>query len=83
MIDWIDKHLVPEARQWWKLWSARLLMLALAIDAAALLPVLQSLPPGIRDEYGPLLGVIEKALIAAALFARFVKQSKLEKPDGE
>lgn len=82
MMNWIRNHLIPEARDWWRYWSARFLMAALAVDAASFLPVLQSLPPGIREEYGPALSVIEKLLVAAALIARFVKQPKLEKTDG-
>lgn len=79
MIDWAGKHLVPEAREWWKLWSARLLGLALFIDALTLSPVLAMMPANVRAIHPETFDVLQMVLVAAALAARFVRQSKLEK----
>ncbi len=83
MNDWFAKHLVPEARQAWRLWSARILALALAIDALTLSPVLAMMPASIRTANPAIFDAVQMVLVAAALAARFVRQSKLEKPDGK
>lgn len=75
--------LIPEARQWWRLWSVRLLAAAAAIDALQLLPLVGYVPRPIADLLPhATLEIVQGVLLIAALVARFVKQSKLRKPNG-
>ena len=39
VFPWLKNNLVPEATEWWRLWSARFLVVILTIDALALSPV--------------------------------------------
>lgn len=79
--DWLCTNLVPGARQWWRWWSMRFLMIALAIDALTLSPVLAMMPATIRQTNPLLFDAVQMLLVAAALLARMVKQGHLEKPD--
>jgi hypothetical protein len=78
VIAWIKNHLVPEVRDWWRLWSARFLIAAIALDALALAPVLGMLPHRVRNISPLLFDSIQLILVCAALIARFVRQPKLE-----
>lgn len=82
IIERAKQRLVPEAREWWKLWSARLLGLALFIDALTLSPVLAMMPASVRAINPGIFDALQMVLVAAALAARFVRQSKLEKNNG-
>ena len=76
----IDKHLIDEAREWWRLWSVRLIASALMVDAMTLGPVMALLPASMRETNQLLFDVLQMVLVAAALVARMIKQKKV-KPD--
>ena len=77
MIEWIRERLVPEATQWWRLWSARFLVVALTIDALSLSPVVGMLPEQVRALNPAIFDTVQLALVACALLARFVAQPKV------
>lgn len=79
--DWFRNHLISETRSWWRLWSARLLIAALTIDALALAPVLAMLPASVRGINPLIFDIAQMVLVTSALVARFIKQGHLEKPD--
>lgn len=85
MIDWFHNHLVPEAREWWKLWSIRLNALGLAIlawvqlDPVSVLAVWNMMPAAVtRLVPSSALTVIGMALFALSMIARLVTQPKLK-----
>jgi hypothetical protein len=78
MIDWIKERLVPEAQDWWRLWSARFIGLAIAVDALTLSPVLSMMPDSVRSANPMIFDVVQMVLVSAALVARFVKQPKVQ-----
>lgn len=78
MKDWIDKHLIDEAREFWRLWSVKLLASALMVDAMTLGPVLALLPANVRNTNPLLFDVLQMVLVAAALIARLIKQKKVK-----
>jgi hypothetical protein len=76
-IDWLKDHLVPEATEWWRLWSARFLVVALTIDALSLSPVVGMLPEQVRAINPAVFDMVQLALVACALLSRFVAQPKI------
>lgn len=88
-MTWLKLHLIPNARQWWKLWSIRLNGIGLAIlgwvqfDPVGALTVWNMLPYAVRDILPPnFLTFVGLALFALSMLSRVVAQPKLEKPDG-
>ncbi len=79
MIDWVKDRLVPEAGEWWRLWSARFMVLAIGLDALQLAPVLGMLPPSVRDMNPMVFDGLQMLLVGAALAGRFVRQPKVTK----
>lgn len=84
------KWLIDDARNWWRLWSVRLNMLGLAVmsyiafDPAAVLHVINLMPPPVRAALPDRVEIIVGGLIfALAMISRLVVQPKLEKRDGE
>lgn len=77
MTDWLNNHLVPEAREWWRLWSARFLVVALTIDALSLSPVVGMLPDEVRAMNPAVFDAVQMVLVVCALLARFVSQPKV------
>lgn len=75
--DKIKDRLVPEARDWWRLWSARFIALVIAIDALTLSPVLGMMPASVRGINPHVFDVLQMVLMMAALIARFVRQKKV------
>lgn len=75
MIAWLEKHLIPEARDWWRLWSARLLAAAIFVESMGLLGLAGALPARMFPPH--VLDAVVLMLTAAALLARFVKQRKV------
>lgn len=80
MIDQIKDVLIPEAREWWRMWSVRFIAAALMVDAMTLGPVLALLPINVRNTNPLLFDIFQMVLVAAALVARLIKQKKV-KPD--
>ena len=78
MNDFIEKHLIEEAREFWRLWSVKLLAAALMVDAMTLGPVLALLPASVRDMNPLLFDILQMVLVAAALLARLLKQKKVK-----
>lgn len=72
--------LLPEARDWWRLWSVRLILLAAAVDFGGLLWLVGMLPPPIRDVI-PLIVIdaVKVVLFGMAVLARFYPQKKLKR----
>jgi hypothetical protein len=90
MINWIKRHLVPEARNWWRFWSTRLNAIGLAIlawvqfDPVSALSVFNMMPPAVRAALPPhFLTGLALFFFGLAMLARIVKQPGLEKPDGK
>lgn len=89
MIEWIKRHLVPEARQAWRWWSLRFNAIGLAIlgwvqfDPVGALAVWNMMPANVRAALPPhLLTFVAFTFFALAMLARVVKQPSLEKTDG-
>ncbi len=78
MTDWVDRVLVDEAREWWRLWSVRFLAAAFMVDAMALTSVMGMLPQVFREMNPWVFDGVQMVLVAAALIARFFKQKKVE-----
>jgi hypothetical protein len=88
MKDWIKAHLVPEAREWWRLWSMRLNAIGLAIlayvqfDPIGALSVFNMMPAAVRAALPEhFLTVLALFFFGLAMLARVVKQPALEKND--
>lgn len=77
MTDWLKEHLAPEVTQFWNLWSARLLVVALTIDALSISPVMGMLPDEVRDMNPAIFDAVQMLLVACALLARFIKQPEV------
>ena len=84
MLNWLKSHLVPEARQWWRLASIRLNALGLAIlawvqfDPVSVLMVWNAMPPAVtRVIPATALVWIGMALFALSMVARLVSQPKV------
>ncbi len=86
MLDRIKKHLIPEARDWWRMWSTWLVGAALAIEAATawfdagqLLWVLNLAPRQLNDALPEaLLLAIKITLLTLAIIAKLFRQKGLE-----
>lgn len=84
--DWINDHIVPEARQWWRWWSVRLNAAGLAlltwvqIDPVSVLTVWNMMPPTVQRVLPPNPTLaLAFVLFSLALISRLVRQPKLEK----
>jgi len=77
MIAWIEKHLIDTANEWWRMWSVRLMGLALMVDAMSLGSVLGLLPMNVRNLNPMLFDALQMVLVAAALVTRLFKQKKV------
>lgn len=77
MIQWVRDHLVPEAREWWRLWSTRFLGMALAIDALTLAPVMGMMPASVRAVNPVVFDGLQMVFVGAALIGRFIRQKKV------
>lgn len=77
MTEWIRNHLVPEATEWWRLWSARLIVAALTIDALSISPIIGMLPEEVRAINPAVFDAVQMALVVCALFARVIKQPEV------
>jgi hypothetical protein len=77
VFSWFKNNLVPEATEWWRLWSARFLVVTLTIDALALSPVVGMLPEQVRAINPTVFDIVQLALVACALLSRFVAQPKV------
>jgi hypothetical protein len=89
-MKWIREHLVPEACEWWKLWSLRLNAIGLAIiawvqfDPVSVLSVWNMMPANVRHVLPvEIVTAIGLALFVLSMIARLVKQPKLEKNNAE
>lgn len=89
MIAYLDKHLVPGARQAWRWWSMRLNAIGLAIlawvqfDPVSALAVFNMMPGHVREALpSHLLTGIAFVFFALAMIARLVKQPALEQNNG-
>lgn len=74
--DSIKDNLIPNAADWWKLWSVRI------FAAVGLLPVIwQQIPDDIKASLPPsLIYWTTSALAVAGIVARVIQQSKLAEP---
>jgi hypothetical protein len=86
MIDWIKNHLVPEARDWWRLWSVRLNAIGLLVlswlwvDPVTILAVWNMLPvPVAKTIPQPVVYAIGAALFALSMMSRLVVQKKVHR----
>lgn len=86
MINWIKRHLIGEARAWWRMWSVRFNALGLALlgwvtfDPASVLMMWRMMPASLRASIPmTVFEGVALALFALGLIARFVRQPKLEK----
>jgi hypothetical protein len=86
MIDWINNHLVPEARDWWRLWSVRLNAIGLLVlswlwvDPVTILAVWNMLPvPVAKTIPQPVVYAIGAALFALSMMSRLVVQKKVHR----
>ncbi len=84
MIAWVNERLVPEARQWWRLWSVRLNALGVFVlswlwfDPTTVLMVWNMLPlPVAKTIPQPVVYGISFTLFALAAISRLVVQKKI------
>ncbi len=77
MIAWSKDHLVPEAHEWWRLWSTRFIGAAIAIDALTLAPVMGMMPPSVRSVNPVVFDGLQMLFVGAALVGRFIRQPKV------
>ena len=88
MINWIREHLVPEARDWWRLASIRLNAIGLLIlgwvqfDPVGVLTVWNLMPPAVTRAI-PATAVtwLGMALFALSMLARLVVQPRVTRHD--
>jgi hypothetical protein len=89
-LDWLDKHLVSEARDWWKLWSIRLNAVGAAIlawvtfDPVSVLAVWNMMPASLREVIpANAFQFAALVLFGLGMLARFIKQPKVthDKPE--
>lgn len=79
MWTWLTSRLVPEARDWWRLWSVRLGALAsllfsyLLAYPDILIRTLNELPPEIRQAFPPAAGL---GLFVLVTLVRLYNQKK-------
>lgn len=88
MIDWIKEHLVPEARNWWRLASIRLNALGLLIlgwvqvDPVGVLSVWNMMPAAVtRALPSAAVTWLGMSIFALSMIARLVVQPKVSKHD--
>lgn len=84
-------RLIEGAENWWRFWSTRIQLVALAlagwmsIDPSSLLAAWNAMPDTVRDllpgRFFQATSAILVALNLASIIARQMKQSKLSKPD--
>lgn len=86
MIDWIKAHLVPEARQWWRLRSTQLNAIGVAIlgwvtfDPVGVLAVWNMMPSSLKAVVPhEAFQIIALVLFGLGMLARFVRQPKVQK----
>lgn len=83
---------VDDAKDWWRWWSVRIQMVCAALtgwlwfDPSSLLAVWNMMPRPVRsllpEHFVTALGAVLFILSMAGIFARPLKQSKLEKRGG-
>jgi hypothetical protein len=84
-------RLIDGARNWWRQWSTRLQLVCalltgwLFFDPGSLLAAWNMMPSAVRDvlpdRFMQAVGALLFLLNVASVFARQVKQKKLEMPD--
>ena len=84
-MSWIRARLVPEARQFWRLWTIRLNAIGLALlswawfDPVSVLAVWNMMPVPVRNAVPPsALLLIGGVLFMLSMIARLVRQPKIE-----
>jgi len=83
-IEWIKARLVPEAREWWMLYSTRFNAIGAALlawvtfDPVSVLGVWNMMPANLRQIVPPdVFQIIALILFALGMLGRFVKQPKV------
>ena len=85
MSDWLQNHLVPEARDWWRLASIRLNAIGAALlawvtfDPVSVLAVWNMMPANLRGVIpANAFQFIALILFGLGMLARFVRQPKVQ-----
>jgi hypothetical protein len=85
MMAWIKDHLVPEAREWWRLASIRFNAIGAALlawvtfDPVSVLGVWNMMPANLREVVpSNAFQFIALILFGLGMLARFVKQPKVQ-----
>lgn len=71
---WLDRHLISEWRDWWRLWSVQIPIFAMVVPWLVFaLDVFVQLPPMLTDDFLPyntrlILSLLSAAIIVARLW---------------